>query len=208
MAVPQSTNSEQCYRTPGWVFEQLQQHLRQQGLKPFALDAAADEHNALCSAFYTEADNALAMDWAADASELGGSVWCNPPFATIGPWVEHAASSAARLPSDLAVVMLLPHNVATDWYVEGARYCETLLLTPRFAYVHPDPERARREYEAKHPGKKWKEAAPSGSMALLFTASTARNPTPHGAPLRVRHVRILKPGSRSKGPKPFAISEQ
>jgi phage N-6-adenine-methyltransferase len=67
----------------------------------FDLDAAAAPHNALCERFCTLDDSGLETSWG------GASVWCNPPYSSIRPWVEKAwsESAAARL-----IVMLLPAN--------------------------------------------------------------------------------------------------
>ncbi|BET96480.1 hypothetical protein TCT1_26640 [Xenorhabdus sp. TCT-1] len=52
----------------------------------FYLDAAADAQNTLCAHYLTERDNALECDWVSH-----GSIFCNPPYSNITPWVEKAA---------------------------------------------------------------------------------------------------------------------
>ena len=55
----------------------------------FYLDAAADKNNTLCSHYLTEKDNALNSDW-----QSYGSIWCNPPYSDIQPWVAKLPNSA------------------------------------------------------------------------------------------------------------------
>jgi phage N-6-adenine-methyltransferase len=68
---------------------------------PFTLDAAAAPHNAKCPLFYTRSDNGLLQSWD------GETVWCNPPYSSLGMWVAKANTSA---PKANGIVMLLPAN--------------------------------------------------------------------------------------------------
>lgn len=65
----------------------------------FTLDVAASQENALCDRYYTAVEDGLAQSWA------GETVWCNPPFSDIRPWVAKTWDD----PADI-VVMLLPAN--------------------------------------------------------------------------------------------------
>lgn len=47
---------------------------------PFVLDLFADDHNAKCENYYTAEDNALAQDWSARLTTLGGAAFANPPY--------------------------------------------------------------------------------------------------------------------------------
>lgn len=67
----------------------------------FTVDAAASPANARCARYFTAADDGLQQPWA------GETVWCNPPFSVLRPWVvkawnEHAAARG--------IVLLLPAN--------------------------------------------------------------------------------------------------
>lgn len=82
---------------------------------PFTLDVAASAHNAKCDRFYSIENDGLARWWT-------GTVWCNPPYSNIRPWVEKAwhewngprpTVSSMYWPYDYPVkriVMLLPAN--------------------------------------------------------------------------------------------------
>lgn len=93
---------------------------------PFDLDVAASEHNAKAPRFYTRDDDGLTKPWT-------GSVWCNPPYSDIRPWVEKAWAAwgapggydwehTVRLCRDAApfrIVMLLPANrTEQKWWQE------------------------------------------------------------------------------------------
>lgn len=66
----------------------------------FTVDVAAAAHNTKCDRFYTREQDGLAQSWA------GETVWCNPPFSDLAPWIrkawaEHRAAT---------IVMLIPAN--------------------------------------------------------------------------------------------------
>lgn len=67
----------------------------------FTIDVAAAAHNTRCDRFYDRAADGLTQSWE------GESVWCNPPYSSIAPWVRKAWAEAG---SARAVVMLLPAN--------------------------------------------------------------------------------------------------
>lgn len=65
----------------------------------FTVDAAAAPHNAKLPRFYSAENSGLEASWE------GESVYCNPPFSDIAPWVRKAWSETKA-----RVVMLLPAN--------------------------------------------------------------------------------------------------
>jgi len=67
----------------------------------FSIDVAASPANTKCERFYTREDDGLAQSWA------GESVWCNPPYSAITPWVAKAWTEHHHA---LSIVMLLPAN--------------------------------------------------------------------------------------------------
>jgi len=68
---------------------------------PFSIDVAAAGHNAKCERFYDLATDGLRQSW------KGESVWCNPPYSNIEPWV---AKAWAETENCHCIVMLLPNN--------------------------------------------------------------------------------------------------
>lgn len=95
--------------TPG-VFDPLNARFA------FTLDVAASAENTKCERYFTIEDDGLAQSWA------GESVWCNPPYSSIGDWVQRAWSEYAATDG---IVMLLPANrTEQSWwqdYVEPHR---------------------------------------------------------------------------------------
>lgn len=76
----------------------------------FTVDVAAAPHNAKVSQYWTHKDDGLAQSWA------GETVWCNPPYSSIGPWVRKAWAEHATA---RGIVMLLPANrTEQGWWQE------------------------------------------------------------------------------------------
>lgn len=101
---PLFTSARHDWRTPRWLFDRLHAEFA------FTLDAAADKDNALCSDYYTVADDALRQPWT-------GSVFVNPPYGRdIGRWVEKAQQGTAE---GAHVVMLVPARTDTQFFHRG-----------------------------------------------------------------------------------------
>lgn len=68
-------------------------------LGPFTVDVAAAEHNTKCARFYDATTDGLAQPW------TGETVWCNPPYSEIAPWVRKAWAEHVDA---TRIVLLLP----------------------------------------------------------------------------------------------------
>jgi phage N-6-adenine-methyltransferase len=94
---------------------------------PFTIDVAAASHNTKCDRFYDRQQDGLAQSWA------GETVWCNPPYSDIAPWVRKAW---AEHQGTTAIVMLLPANrTEQSWWqlmVEPFRDRRNTTLTTMF----------------------------------------------------------------------------
>ncbi|HBR0852344.1 TPA: adenine methyltransferase, partial [Klebsiella pneumoniae] len=55
-----------------------------------------------------------------------GAIWCNPPYSDIGPWVEKAAEQSRA--QSQAVVMLLPADISTGWFISAMQSADELRL--------------------------------------------------------------------------------
>lgn len=200
--VPISTDAEQAYRTPPFIYDHYNRQFR------YILDLAADYNNTLCPYFYDAQSDALSRDWIGDlysyhetsndpTQRCGG--WCNPPFELGSKFAHRMRRESAKLLNfDTFTMLCLSASIGTKWYADVAPYCVTEVITPRFGYVHPDPERVAREWAAKKAGRtpeQYKPSAPAGSMALIFNRFTVAKP--QAKPLRLYHVNIRNP----KGPK-------
>lgn len=103
------------WRTPKDFFATLDAHHR------FTLDVAADLFNSMCR---NHCCDGLAEPWE------GHTVWCNPPYSNIAPWVE----KAIREPN-AEIHMLLPVFTETDWFARLLDARATLLfLRPRLKF--------------------------------------------------------------------------
>jgi phage N-6-adenine-methyltransferase len=198
--VPISTDAEQAYRTPGFVYDHYHRQFN------YILDLAADFNNTLCPYFYDDKSDALSRDWVTDLYRYHETsndptkrcgAWCNPPFELGSKFARLMRRKAADLLNfDTFTMLCLSSSIGTQWYAEVAPYCVTEIITPRFGYVHPDPDRAAREWAAKKPDRtpeEWKPSAPAGSMTLIFNRLTVAKP--QARPLRLYHVKIKEPKS-------------
>lgn len=95
--------SRQDWRTPRWLFDQLNAEFR------FDFDAAASAENRLCVLYMTEELDALMHPWAPL------STFVNPPYAKLYPWVQKAYDESRK---GATVVMLLPASTDTKWFHE------------------------------------------------------------------------------------------
>ena len=74
------------WRTPQAFFDDLNREFH------FVLDAAAMPENAKCTQYFTPETDGLSRSW-----DVGGSVFCNPPYGReIGKWVQKAYSENVR----------------------------------------------------------------------------------------------------------------
>ena len=96
------------------------------GVFRFSLDVCANEENAKCERFFTEADDGLSKDW-------DGVCWMNPPYGRqIGTWVEKAYRAAKE--RGATVVCLLPARTDTRWWHDYCAKGEVTLLRGRLKF--------------------------------------------------------------------------
>lgn len=91
---------------------------------PLTFDLAADEDN--CKAnrpdarngvkpYFTSEDNSLSCDW----NPLFGTLWLNPPFNDIKPWVEKCAWESSRPDRNFSrILLLVPASVGSEWFAK------------------------------------------------------------------------------------------
>lgn len=106
-----SRSAKDCYETPDAIFNHFD------NLYHFVLDAAADQTNHKCPAYFGPGgiyEDALEVVWPLDE----GSIWCNPPYSRgfQRNFVEKALEEANRPTNFLSphrIVMLLPADTST-----------------------------------------------------------------------------------------------
>lgn len=192
LSVPVSTDSEQSYETPGYIYDHYRGRFR------YVVDLAASAKNAKCPVYIDEATDSFSCDWEQwldthrGAKDERAAGWLNPTFSNAGKWAAKMAETAGRLRrGDVLTMLCLSNSIGTEWFKDVAPLCLTEIITPRFSYVHPDPAAAAAKWAARKPGRKpedWTPAAPSGSMVLLFSRYTVERP--QAEPLRIKHVTI------------------
>lgn len=107
------------WATPQDLFDKLDEEFG------FELDVCADETNAKCERYFSEADDGLAQDWT-------GTCWMNPPYGeVIGDWVAKAKAAAEQ---GATVVCLVPARVDTAWWWDNCRYGEVRFLRGRLKF--------------------------------------------------------------------------
>lgn len=89
--------------TPQYFFDELNKEF------DFVLDPAATEKTAKCALYYTPETDGLSQSW-----NLGGSVFCNPPYGReIGKWVKKAYEEAQN---GTTIVLLIPARTDTSYF--------------------------------------------------------------------------------------------
>jgi len=132
---------------------------------PFTVDVAAAPHNARCDRYFTRDDDGLTQSW------NGETVWCNPPYSDITPWVRKAWAEHTTAES---ITMLLPANrTEQSWWqhmVEPFRDRVDSPLSARF--LAGRMRFLRRGQTAIGPN----ERPPFGCVLLRWSAIDTPNP--------------------------------
>lgn len=100
-ALLSSKNMNWC--TPDDLFDDLNEEFN------FVLDAAATDETAKCEMYYTPETDGLHSTW-----DVGGSVFCNPPYGRrLGEWVKKAYTESK---SGMCIVLLIPARTDTRYF--------------------------------------------------------------------------------------------
>lgn len=114
------TNDSDEWRTPTWLFNLLNEEFN------FLIDVAATDENALCSKWFTEADNGLVQKWS-------GICYCNPPYSKAAAWFKNAWSEAAL--GHATTVMLVAARTDTRYWWDYATKAEVRFLKGRLKFI-------------------------------------------------------------------------
>lgn len=120
--------SPQNWRTPPSLFRGLDVFAEVLYGRRFSFDLASDRKNALC---FWRVDDAFALPWGWLVAE-GHVAWCNPPWDSVGPWVERALGTPG-----FQGAFLLPARMDRAWF---RALCAGALIegfTGRVAYDDP-----------------------------------------------------------------------
>ena len=114
---------QQDLRTPRWLFERLTSLFG-----PFALDAYAESHNALCEKYFTRAEDANWQPWL-------DVTFANPEFASMATATRKAVEESER---GVQTCMLGPVGCTQDWYHRWAIRGTVWVPDARINYDKPD----------------------------------------------------------------------
>ncbi len=122
--------SNDLWATPPEVFNALDKEFS------FGVDVCAEDETAKCLVYWTIEDDALTQDWANFGKSRFGNqtLWCNPPYSNIKPWVEKAIE--AQLNGRMTV-MLVMCDPSVKWFSLAQQYAsETRFVTDgRLAFL-------------------------------------------------------------------------
>ncbi|EKO3881134.1 hypothetical protein P0F40_002901 [Vibrio metschnikovii] len=94
--------------TPEWLFQAFNSEFS------FDLDAAATKESAKCSLYFTPETDGLTQDWESATMHIeGATVWVNPPYSDIGPWMQKAKEEQAK---GITTCLLVPHDNRAEWW--------------------------------------------------------------------------------------------
>lgn len=97
---------------------------------PFTIDVACEEHNAKAPLALT---SAFDHNWADLQAELGGWIWCNPPYSDPTRWVDGIVDFGVR------AVMLVNAATSSKWFHKCmANAAEMIVFDGRIAFYDPD----------------------------------------------------------------------
>lgn len=113
--------SNDLWSTPPEVFNALDMEFG------FGFDVCAEDETAKCAEYWTIEDDALSKDWALASSITratnDSSLWCNPPYSNIKPWVEKAIE--AQLNGRMTV-MLVMCDPSVKWFSLAAQFASEI----------------------------------------------------------------------------------
>lgn len=117
------------WQTPPEIFAALHNEFR------FSCDVAASATNHLLPFYFSEYDNALALNWA-DLLPISFA-WCNPPYSDITPWVRKAIDEYRK---GIGTVMLVPADTSVGWFGMARQACtEVRFITDgRLSFIRAD----------------------------------------------------------------------
>lgn len=106
----------------------------------FCLDVCATHGNTkVKSAYLTDEINALNAAWVNYRCPLTPSywAWCNPPYSSIGPWVEKAVN---EMENGLGTVMLVMSDHSTGWFDSALTFATEcrLITNGRLSFINPE----------------------------------------------------------------------
>lgn len=132
------------YQTPPWLVDRLN------GEFGFELDLAADSNNSIAPAHFSgpcikgDPQFACLCGLCATPHFADYSIFCNPPYSDVMPWVKRCRELGGDHAAPHVVVLLLHLDPTTEWFRElldgstGHRPAELRIPKRRVSFVHPE----------------------------------------------------------------------
>jgi phage N-6-adenine-methyltransferase len=120
---PRGPGASDLQSTPRALFDRLHAEF------DFALDAAAEDDPEFhrCDTYFTPRDDGLKQSWAdALPSRPGASVWCNPPYSNVAPWIEKAGREARE--NGVTSVLLVMAATSLGWFRTAMQTADEIRL--------------------------------------------------------------------------------
>jgi phage N-6-adenine-methyltransferase len=107
-----ASKSDKAFRdftqTPPWLFHAFDHRFN------YGLDGAALPISALCEKFISPEQNSLTTNWSALLSDSERpTVWVNPPYSNILPWVKKAVEQREL---GVLTTLFVPHENRAEWW--------------------------------------------------------------------------------------------
>lgn len=119
------------WQTPKFLFDYYNE------LFNFGTDMAASDTNHLCDCYFTKERSAFDAELIDYAK---GSVWLNPPFSDVTPWIEEVIIKSGLL--NRAFVALLPADTSVKWFKLAFDNCtECHFISGRISFINAETQR-------------------------------------------------------------------
>lgn len=127
-----SQTSTNQWGTPPQLIRKFEQAVGEFDVDP----CSGCEPEPIAETRYTKEDDGLSQPW-------HGTVWCNPPYSDIGPWLKKAYTETHNGDADL-VFCLIPVRTSASWFHEwGTRSDILTFVEGRLHFVRPSGGNAR-----------------------------------------------------------------
>lgn len=139
------------------------------------LDVAASRDWHFATEYYTKKDDGLSKPWSTLALGPETTVWCNPPWSDIGPWVKKAWDSIVSEECN-TIIMLVPNNrQGTRWWQDLVEPFRDGRGTRRSVTLDTHNLPGRPKYGTpEDPSGINQKSPPFGSMILLWKRTNER----------------------------------
>ena len=117
----------------------------------FDIDLAASANNALCDEYCDESEDALLHDTFQDKLHNLGliedgaeykkpSVWCNPPYSNLMPWVKTMVDYAGSY--RVKIVTIVPADTSVKWFKYAFDNCsECHFISGRISFINAETQK-------------------------------------------------------------------